>query len=515
MASEFLQVAERLLESQRCPMTPRELWEEGKRQGMFSDKIAGRTPHQTMKSKLSVHVRDRGGDSIFVRTGPGQFYLRRLIDSEHPIYNAPPSRPPPPSEHVLSFPISLLDKLGRFQGLKKSWKRIASQILRTDHCSYRPRLDAENEDNHKQVLTYGMVVRRDQVLSFKRGTYNWTEEYLRGSLCIGFGGHVTEHDFNLFNREDLGVRANIARELNEELSLPRKDIQRLYNGEGLELIGVLNDDSSDVGRRHFGFVFQYTVSNDPRWERPLRGEKSITQLKWLNLNSRPFPLTKLEYWSQLCMRSYFKRTVRAQNSYIIRRKSPLIPPHVLCVLGPIGSGKTETSAVLTRNFGYHRVNSGKILSDLLGIPPVSKTPRKRFQALAHDFISNKNGPRKLAKTIWKAVSSIGTDRVLVDGIRHHRTLDEIRAIGKERRVGIVYVQTAADLAYNFYSNRGQNPIAITDFYGLREAPVEKEVTALISDADAVIYNWQDRPTYWDTVHQMMRDLGVTRNEGEV
>ena len=152
MDSEFLRVAEKVLATEKRAMTPRQIWQEGKRQGMFSDKIAGETPYQTMKSKLSCHVRDKGEESIFVRTAPGRFFLRRELSSEQKIYNAPPFRPPPPSEHVLSFRTSLLDQLGRFQGVKTSWKRVSARILNLDHCSYKPRLDAENDDAYKQIL---------------------------------------------------------------------------------------------------------------------------------------------------------------------------------------------------------------------------------------------------------------------------------------------------------------------------------------------------------------------------
>ncbi|MFO1521177.1 MAG: hypothetical protein U1F77_04725 [Kiritimatiellia bacterium] len=156
-----------------------------------------------------------------------------------------------------------MDQIAYFQGITTAWKKISSKIFSLNKCCYKSRLEIENNNFYKQVLTYGIVRRGTEVLSFRRGTYNWTEEYLKGSLCIDSGGHVTEEDCDLFNMADLGVRANILRELSEELVLPEADKRRLFNGEaGLDLIGPLNDDSSDVGRRHFAFVFQYTVSSD-------------------------------------------------------------------------------------------------------------------------------------------------------------------------------------------------------------------------------------------------------------
>jgi hypothetical protein len=78
--SEFLIVARQILESERRPMRPAELVEHALRHRLFSDRIAGKTPTQTMKSKLSVHVRRHGDRSPFVRTAPGRFYLRDLLN---------------------------------------------------------------------------------------------------------------------------------------------------------------------------------------------------------------------------------------------------------------------------------------------------------------------------------------------------------------------------------------------------------------------------------------------------
>jgi predicted NUDIX family phosphoesterase len=254
MKSEFLIVARNLLEAEKRPLSARQLVNLALKQKLFSDKIAGNTPHQTMKSKLSVHIRTSGDKSIFVRTKPGLFYLRHLLDAPQRIYDAPPLQPPRASEKVLVFHSAWLDKHGRFQGVRKRWKQIARDLLNTDVCHYIPRLEAEADNEHKQILTYIMVLRKRQLLAFKRGTYNRVEDFLRGSECVGFGGHVAEIDRTLFNIRDLGLIDNAIRELSEEIKLPEKDIARLRTRRGIRIVGLLNDDSSPAGRRHFAFL---------------------------------------------------------------------------------------------------------------------------------------------------------------------------------------------------------------------------------------------------------------------
>ena len=306
-------------------MSAARLVDLGYRDRMFSDKLSGLTPKQTMKSKLSVHIRRHGNESLFIRTKPGRFYLRHLIESEEDIYHAPPLHPPPSMERVLAFPPSVLDPCLRFQGLQTNWQRLHEAILKPAHCIYLDRLSAEQDNKHKQVLTYIVVSRDEEILAFRRGTYNRVEDFLRGSFCVGFGGHVSESDLTFFNRSDYGLTDSAIRELSEELTLPKADLNRMRDPNSLRLIGAINDDSSSVGRRHFAFLFRYEVSNESYWKQPRRREKSITKLRWIGKESR-IPIQKFEYWSQLVLRELFNDFVAEQPAYTIRRKAPFRLP---------------------------------------------------------------------------------------------------------------------------------------------------------------------------------------------
>ena len=483
-------------------MSPRELVSLARESHLLSEKLTGGTPHDTMRARLSVHVRKYGAQSTFVRTKRGRFYLRARVRPDD-VYEAPPLRAPLPAEKVLVFPSDWLDRHGRFQGIVQRWKKKAHLMLRPTVCSYLDRLEAEQTDERKQVLSYVMVTRGSKILAFTRGNYSTAAEYLRGSLCVGFGGHVSESDSTLFNRDDLGLVDSAVRELNEELKLPEKDVARLRSRRGLKIVGLLNDDSSSVGRRHFAFLLHYKVSGDPQWDMPAGGEKSVTQLGWLDLNSQNIDLSRFEYWSQLCLRIFFDSLVREQPSFVVSRAKPLRPPHILCVAGELGSGKSEATKVLRKEFGYAVVNSGQVLAALMGVPAVPKTNRQTFQQMAWEFINQSQGPSRLASAIWKAVRESAADRVLVDGIRQRSTLSQLRMIAAPMKVGLIFVYTPPDVAYRFYSARSRRKLTIHDFLQVRDAPVEAEVRYLIADSDAVIYNWTGRLRYQKAIRKLM------------
>jgi predicted NUDIX family phosphoesterase len=510
LKSQFLAIASAVLELERRPLSARQIVELGLSRHLFSDRLAGRTPWQTMKSKLSVHIRRYGDTSPFIRTGPGRFQLRRLLGGDQAVYDAKPIAPPISHEKVLVFPTKLLTRAIRFQGISKRWRVYKKRVLESGQCLYLDRMEAERDDAHKQVLTYILVTRGRRILAYRRGTYTRAADELRGAYCVGFGGHVSESDNTLFSWRDFGLLNSAARELSEELTLPEKDQRRISRFDGLRIVGVLNDDSSALGRRHFAFILRYEMAEGQGVEVPQRGEKSVTRLSWLDSTSPRLSLSDFEYWSQLCLREYYPEVVRAQPTYVIRRRRPLIPPHILVVVGALGSGKSEATRILVNEYAYREVNSGRVVAELLGVPPVPITDRREFQKLALDFIARSDGSKDLAAAIAKRVVESDGPRVLVDGIRQRRTLDELRNCAVGRRIGVLFVHTPPDVAFEFSRRRSPDITSMAEFLRLREAEVESEVGDLIGISDAVIYNWFGRNLYRETLRSLMRSLGVPR-----
>jgi predicted NUDIX family phosphoesterase/dephospho-CoA kinase len=506
MASNFLRVAEILLRRSAEARTSRQLVDDAIKDRLIGDELAGKTPWQTMQARLSEEIRRNGQNSRFVRVRPGHYQLREKADT---VYDARPFRPPRPKERALVVPRDTFYTFADFQGIKTSWRQLHRRLLDPSVCKYMDRYQAEQDDDHKQILTYVMVTSGDQVLTYTRGTYNRVEEYLRGSRCIGFGGHVNEGDLSLLNHNtDLGVVESAVRELTEELTFPPREHSRLAAAaRSPKIVGILNDDSSAVGRRHLAFVLQYEVQSAREWENPKRGERSITRLKWLSPNSSEFSLDRFEYWSQLCLREFYKPLVNEQPSFQIRRRNAFVRNHVLCVVGPIGSGKTQTTEVLVSDFGYTEVNSGRVLARLLNLPPVSASNRTRFQEAAQRFITTDAGPEKLGRALADAIALREGEPAVVDGIRHRATLAALRRNLAPNSVAVVFVQTPPDVAYKFYKARLREDVSFHEFTTSRENPVERETNDLIAEADAVLYNWSGRDSYRKTVHDLMKQLG--------
>lgn len=131
-----------------------------------------------------------------------------------------------------------------------------------DAGRYVDRPTAERTPAWKQWIPYCVLASRppgaaacDGVFLVRR-TNGQTEARLHGAWSIGLGGHVEPADGQPGQDGATFFAAALARELAEELAL---------SGPALPpatFLGLLNDDSTDVGRVHAGLVYRVELPCD-------------------------------------------------------------------------------------------------------------------------------------------------------------------------------------------------------------------------------------------------------------
>lgn len=194
-------------------------------------------------------------------------------------------------ERVLVFPHSVFERLGVFQGFSADVDRYLPTILDPRNNSFKPRAEAEINPAFKQIIPYVVITDGKNVLHYVRGR-DAGEKRLVAKGSIGIGGHINDEDHTLF---DFGLRAfqnAVEREVCEELSIQGKFDARPA--------GLINDDSTEVGRVHFGIVHVlFRTSAQVK-----RNERVITQLQWLPLEELKAKREQMETWSQLCLDNF-------------------------------------------------------------------------------------------------------------------------------------------------------------------------------------------------------------------
>ncbi len=482
---QFLTIARTILLQEKRPLRVTEIIELAREKG-YLHFSGGETPHQTIKARISEDIKRKKERSDFKRVAKGVFALRDFNLKE---YDAIPHiKRINKKENVLVIKASLLQGQGLFNGVKsKNFHKYLKLIFDKKSTFFLPRLKAEKDTDHKQILSYILVEKNNRLLRFVRGVYTNAHSMLRGSLCIGFGGHVQDYDLDLFETlyNDNGYFNSVKRELLEELKIPESCI----TPETLKVIGVLNDDSSEVGKSHFAIIHKLDLNNlRIKDTKKLKGEKSINQLTFVPINELGDDFEKYEYWSKLCIKEFYKDYVDF-NCKIHRVKNYSLAKHpkVIVIVGAIGSGKTEAAKILEKDFGYTFISSGQILQTLMGSQPIDKLGRKKFQDLAHQFIQKEDGFERLANRLLDLSKASSNSRFVIDGIRNIRTYEILKSqLGTD--CTLIFVESTPDNCYKFYKRREGDELDISIFFEYINHPVEQDIKLILGRANLVVYN---------------------------
>jgi predicted NUDIX family phosphoesterase len=196
----------------------------------------------------------------------------------------------PPVENILVIKRGLFDELGAFQGLNFEPEKYLEAILSRGSNFFIPRLDAENNPAYKQIIPYALIVFENTVLHYVRGK-KAGEQRLIAKGSIGIGGHMNETDESLFAMDEQAYRAGVEREVNEEIKIDTSFED--------EIVALLNDDSTEVGRVHLGIVHIFKLE-EPKVQ---KREAMITGLTFLTKDELMTRRASLETWSQICVDS--------------------------------------------------------------------------------------------------------------------------------------------------------------------------------------------------------------------
>ncbi len=187
-----------------------------------------------------------------------------------------------PRENVLVVPRPLLFPHGEWRGFRDTGLDMLLQRIRGGY-HFRPRREVEEDPSEPQIIPY-VVFRHEDRYFLTHRLRRSSERRLRHLYSLGVGGHINPEDVD--DATD-PIEAGLRREWEEEV---------VYEGSvHHQLLGAINDQTTDVGRVHFGLIF--LVEGD-------RPEISIREVDKLAGALMPLEAMRsyyldMESWSQL------------------------------------------------------------------------------------------------------------------------------------------------------------------------------------------------------------------------
>ncbi len=160
--------------------------------------------------------------------------------------------------------------------------------LPLDKIFFIDRDKAENDPTYKQLIPQMVLRRKNGDIFLVQRLKTQGEARLHGRHSIGIGGHI-----NPIDRES-GLadifHSGMIRELYEEI---------LISGSlhwDTEFLGVMNDDSDDVGKVHYAVVYMLTLDDDCNAE---INEKDKMIGGFVTIKEAAKHYNNMEKWSQI------------------------------------------------------------------------------------------------------------------------------------------------------------------------------------------------------------------------
>jgi predicted NUDIX family phosphoesterase len=198
-------------------------------------------------------------------------------------------------EHVLVVPTQLFHSLGYFQGFCAEVDRYLKTLFAPDNISFRPRPEMEEDSSFKQLIPYVIFRHTDSaghvsVYQYSRGGGSG-EKRLVAKKSVGIGGHISQEDGEAKDADPYHDGMN--RELQEEVIIDTPHV--------INLVGLINDDETEVGKVHLGIVHICDVETpDVR-----SNEDEIEGNGFQPIQELLDNLDGFETWSAICLKALF------------------------------------------------------------------------------------------------------------------------------------------------------------------------------------------------------------------
>lgn len=297
----YLKIAASVLEAERRPLGPRAILDTAYHRALVPLHLHGKTQHKTLQARISEDIVERREHSLFYRTEPGRFFLRKFLTDESL-----------PEEFRIEFPArrrfrelvrgpSLAIECALLKGVAEQGKPITSErilgLLEESKFLYGdPR--SQNE-NLVFLRSFVCVHRENDLLSYRVGRYRDDRDSFMSRRSIGFSTFVSIEDRTLFNFSTFGI-------LEAGINAAKVD---------LDIPDTLKNERLSVALCYFIWSASNAASSDllaviefecPSWFEPLKRRLALNDLRWLDVSRPVNDIDDFDPWSKLVLTAHYE-----------------------------------------------------------------------------------------------------------------------------------------------------------------------------------------------------------------
>ena len=310
----YLQIAARVLEAERRPLSPKAILEFAYKSSIVPTHLYGKTQHKTLQARIAEDIVSRREHSVFFRTQPGKFFLRKFL-ADVSI----------PEEFRTVFPARRRTRelvIGPALAMDSTaLSRIASKDIPIEPRKVFAEFDAEKfcfaDPRHGQLnlvfLRSFVCVRRGQdLLSYRVGRYRDDRDTFMAKRSIGFSTFINVEDQTLFGSSPLGIVEAGVEATKIDLDIPQTTATEALNAR----LNYFIWPSKGQGSTDLLAIIEFDC---PSWFEPLKRRLALNDLCWLDTSKPVNDLSDFDPWSSLvllaCYKSNLGRGVGGKNNY--------------------------------------------------------------------------------------------------------------------------------------------------------------------------------------------------------
>lgn len=198
------------------------------------------------------------------------------------------------NEKVLVVPTAYFRNLGYFQGFTRETERYIPDLLDESAVKFLLRSEAEQNPSWKQLIPY-MIFRwkdasgKDFLFRYTRGK-GMGENRLHRKHSLGVGGHLSEEDCQGAANPTEAYTVGMFRERMEEVRIETEIL-------GEKIVGLINDDETEVGQVHLGVVHLIDVAAPNVFP----NEKDVLETGFYPIEELLSNLEGYETWSSITL----------------------------------------------------------------------------------------------------------------------------------------------------------------------------------------------------------------------
>lgn len=288
----YLTLASTILRDARRPMSPKQILQAAYQRQIVPPDLFGKTQHKTLQARLSEDILRHKSKSLFMRTGPGLFFLRSFVaDKNIPSrykseYNAPFR-----ADQLRRFLVPIVKPLKELT--VDGFQQLGTlSELSEDKIEYA---ELSSIWNDPKISFLRIMV----ILRYKDGIFLYRASHPHGdviesALSLGAVGFVKLEDKSLFSQDPLGIEEAAYRTLIERLQFGAAQLDELQTPESFKdirlIIGTIDE------RRATPIIAVYTFVCSSNFSLPdsLPAETLIWRKFPLQVNN----LDDLDPWSR-------------------------------------------------------------------------------------------------------------------------------------------------------------------------------------------------------------------------